>query len=262
MHSTPADHPPESWERDQSRYEIGQAIDAALAATDRKDGLPAGGYEMRLAALLDRYAGRRTIEARMVRDVAELAVGRVSEVEAMHDRYVAGLVAAHDGELEWHRATIARLTSELDQVRGELAGARVVSENRRRFDDGRVACTFANGSPVAIWSPAQLEEVAYRVRAAGGSDDEAIHVRVSDAAKSALKPVEFVAYLPDLSAMSFDLSTPTRPGARAEVAPAAAGSPPAWAQWWPPSRSPVVTTAAAFVVGLLLAVAVTLGVLR
>jgi len=267
MHSTKADHPTDTWEREQSRWDIARAIDDALERTTRKDGLPAGGYEMQLAAVLDRYAGRRTVAAHMLRDCAELAVGRVAEVEAMHATYVRGLTDSHAAEVAALRTDLETERRAVRALQAELAGARVVHEDRRSagsaFGGDKVACAFTNGSSVAIWSPAQLEEVAYRVRAAGGSDDEQIHVRVNDPEKKsgAFRPVEFVAYLPDMTTLNFDLSTAVRPGARA-VAPAAASSPTTWAQWWPPSRSPVVTALAAFIVGLLIAVGITSAVIR
>lgn len=240
MHSTADDHPNEEvldwWQVDQPRYEVTDAIKKAVAASKADGGALVGPYELQLAVVLDRYAHRRTVAANMVRDVAELAVGRVAEVEVLHERHTAALTAAHEAEVARLRTHIDGLVEQRDQLAAQVREGRSLSESRHGFED-KVVCTFHNGSPMSIWSPAQLEEVAYRVRVGGGDDDHAIHVRLGDDPKrDGKKAVQFTAHLPNPDLVSFDLSAPQRPGSRA-VAPAAAGAV-SWSQWWP-SRTPL-----------------------
>lgn len=148
----------------------------------RRDHAPAydwDTFDARLTRCVKEYADRRTIQAHMVRAVAELAYGYVAEQLAATDREQAterdAQVAKLEGvieRLEEHqkvlRSTNAHLTKALNEkhtIREEREAAR---------GDGDTQVTIRND--YKGWTVAMLEEVAYRLRSGGAVDGTPVDV--------------------------------------------------------------------------------------
>ena len=140
-------------------------------------------FDARLARCVSNYADRRTIQAHMVRDIAELAYGYVAEQLASVDRERAmereAQVAKLEGviqRLEEHqkvlRSTNARLTKALDEALDEKRTIREEREAARGDGDTQVTIRTDHHG----WTVAHLEEVAYRLRSGGAVDDTPVDV--------------------------------------------------------------------------------------
>lgn len=153
------------------RWEIERAVMDAWTATN-DEGLT---FEARLARALEEHAGSRTIKAQLVRDVAELALGRVAELQAQHAIALEAQAAAHAAALE-------RVEKSRDEWRELCQSANERLDERRTIrqeleqsagdTDARV--TITNG--YVGWTVAGLEEIAYRLRTGGAGDDTPVEV--------------------------------------------------------------------------------------
>lgn len=169
------------------RWEIERAVTDAWTATTT-DGLT---FEARLARTLEEHAGSRTIRAQMIRDVAELALGRVAELQAQHAAELDALAQRHAGALEGqaftHEARVARLEKDRDDWQQLCQSAQKRLDEKRTIRQELEQAAGADDCKVIIatdyhgWTVAGLEEIAYRLRTGGAGDDTPVDVRGSRA---------------------------------------------------------------------------------
>lgn len=136
-------------------------------------------FTSRLERRLKDHAGRRTINAGMIRDVAQEAYGYVAE-------QLAAPQAERDDQLVKLEGVVERLEKRLhDQsatIRAQadlLDEKRTIREARSKADDDQVEVTFANG--YTGWTVEGLEEIAYRLRLGGAVDDTKVSITDSRA---------------------------------------------------------------------------------
>lgn len=148
----------------------------------RRDHAPAcdwDTFDARLTRCVQGYADRRTIHANMVRDVAELAYGYVSEKVAAPDREQAiqreAQVAKLEGVIERLEGQLATAREHRDFYRRQAAEKRTIREEREAArGDGDTQVTIRTDQHG--WTVAQLEEIAYRLRSGGAVDDTPVDV--------------------------------------------------------------------------------------
>jgi hypothetical protein len=139
-------------------------------------------YE-RLHTLAEQFRQRRTVEAQFVARVCSLVDSLVAELRAEYAGRVAGMEAAHE-------AALTRLQDKVDQVTAERDAAtarhQAVVEGRRlqattSVDEyngnTNVLIRRADNSGDNVWTLAELEEIAHRLRQGGGTDDTLIITR-------------------------------------------------------------------------------------
>lgn len=131
-------------------------------------------FTNQLERTLRDYADRRTIHAGMIRDVAEIAYGYVAEQLAAPTTERDQLAAKLQGVIE-------RLEERLDQERERNAQwrkaveeQRILREKREAADDGLIDVRFENSR--RHWTVEDLEDIAYRLRLGGGSDDTVVEM--------------------------------------------------------------------------------------
>lgn len=130
-----------------------------------------------------RYTGRRTVPH-------ELLV----EAEALVEAGVAQAAAFYAGQLVTSQQMLTAAQDSLERAREEaerLRGERALHESRRPAqrptgfeEEGLVELTVARGVPG--WTVGDLEEAAFRLRCAGGTDDT--RVDMSNTAAVAIVP--------------------------------------------------------------------------
>lgn len=199
-------------------------------------------YDERLTGLLSEFSTRRSVQAQMVREVAELAAGRVAEVEAFHAAQAAAQAEQLERIQERERALhaqVAALHRQLDEKR---------SLREERDEQGEEVQVRIARSLGGAWRVGDLEEIAYRLRCGGAVDDTA--VKVTEHTATALVPA------PDLVPLS--RPTPLDPVAqygrsahdydRSDVQPRTPDRAPVWRRF----ALPVEALVAGFVFGGLL----------
>lgn len=168
-------------------------------------------FEARLARALEEHAGSRTIKAQLIRDVAELALGRVAELQAQHAAELEALAERHAGQLEGqasaHEARVARLEKSRDDWQQLCQSAQARLDERRTIRQELEQSAGADDCKVTIatdyhgWTVAGLEEIAYRLRTGGASDETPVDVSGSRA----------VAMVPAPNLVQLDASPKARP---------------------------------------------------
>lgn len=137
----------------------------------------------------DRYVGRRTVPYEMLTEARALVEAGVGQASAFY----AGQLATSQQMLVAAQDSLERARLEAEALRGE----RALHETRRPAQrptgfeqEGLVELTVARGLPG--WTIADLEEAAYRLRCAGGTDD----TRVDMSNTSATSIVPFPGSVP------------------------------------------------------------------
>lgn len=144
-------------------------------------------FANRLEVTLRNYADRRTIQAHMIRDVAELAYGYVDEQlaapQAERDAQVQRLVGVIE-RLERRTEIYQTRTKQLERALSEKRTIREEREAARQ--DAETDVTISNG--YGGWTVAGLEEIAYRLRSGGAVDDTPVEIDKSRAVASVPAP--------------------------------------------------------------------------
>ena len=162
-----------------STWEAEQAVRDARRAQDRA----ADAYDAQLTALLEEYAGRRSVAAELVRQVADLAVGHAAEADRRADQRVETLTAGHAAVIERLEERTEIYKTLVEQLKTTLTEKRTLLEERAQQGE-EVKVTI--GRSLGGWQVADLEEVAYRLRCGGAFDETP--VKVTDWTASALVP--------------------------------------------------------------------------
>lgn len=144
-------------------------------------------FTWKLERTLANYAGRRSIQSHMIREVAELAYGHVAEVVNPRD-------TACDEQLQRLVGVIERLEDRVEVYRGRtvqleeaLSEKRTIREEREAArEEGETDVVISNG--YVGWTVAGLEEIAYRLRSGGAIDDTPVEVSQSHARASVPAP--------------------------------------------------------------------------
>lgn len=144
-------------------------------------------FTARLERSLKDYAGRRTIQADMIRRVAELAYGHVAEVVTARDAGREAQVQKLVGVIERLEDRVTTYRTRNEQLERALSEKRTIREEREAArEDGETDVTISNGH--VGWTVAGLEEIAYRLRSGGAVDDTPVEVDKTHAKASVPAP--------------------------------------------------------------------------
>lgn len=175
----------------------------------------------RLDAWADEYRGRRTVPGQMLDDARDL----VRAAASYHARRARAELAA---QAHAHDTTVDRLERQADHLRDLLTAARKVQTEQqalvaektrlreeREQHDHEVQVTI--GRTLGGWRVADLEEVAYRLRAGGAVDDTPVEMSTHTAKAKVPAPnlVPLVRLAPDTRAERLADTRPTPPAAPA-----------------------------------------------
>lgn len=136
-------------------------------------------FTAKLERLLGDYAERRTIQAHMIRDVAKLAYGHIAEQLAQPQTERDAQVAKLEGVIERLEKRYAERGDTIRRLDAALEEKRSIHEARSKADDDQVEVTFTNG--YKGWTVEQLEEIAYRLRLGGATDDTRVDITAHSA---------------------------------------------------------------------------------
>lgn len=127
-----------------------------------------------------RYKGRRPAaetllnEFDLLLDDAEVEISKVvSEKEHDIDMQYSGRLKQAEKREDDARGIAVAIRKENESLRRVLEGKRVLKEERERDGDD-VKVTIERG--VGGWSVADIEEIAYRLRAGGATDETEVHL--------------------------------------------------------------------------------------
>lgn len=175
-------------------------------------------FDARLKRCVEGYAGRRTIHADMVRNIAELAYGYVAERLAAADQEQTvereAQVAKFEGVIERLEKHLATVREQRDFYQQRCDEKRTIREEREAArGDGDTQVTISTG--YEGWTVAMLEEIAYRLRSGGAVDDTPVDLDNRRAIADVPAPNTVTLEAPSREPEPTRLDSPTHDGPRA-----------------------------------------------